>query len=494
MIKRQPLRFLVFCGLAVLYALPVQAAGLEGDDTFIRRVMADWQVPGLAVIAIKDGRVVLQKGYGVRAVGGTQPVTPKTLFALGSITKTVTVAGLMVLAEQGKLDWDAPLSRLLPGFRLNDPETTRTVTPRHLVSHQTGLPRHDVLWYVEAFSRAEMVRRLRYLKATAQSATVFQYNNLMVMTAGVLAGHIAGTSWEDFTRRTLLEPLGMRAAHLSLDAFRQTPDRAEPYILTQAGRVALGLRNTDAIAPASGLYANADDLSLFLNLLLAKGGKVLSAPRVAAMLQPQIKAPGGDGGAELGPRQYGMGLFVTTYRGHRLAYHPGFIDGYGARLSMLPDRDIGVLVLTNLSGLNRAPTVVSRYLLDRLLGLEPVPWNDRLLAAYRQNPVSNNAPLKTGAPAHPLSAYEGAYGHPGYGTIQIVGKGNGLAGRIHKIDFELLPMGGDRWRVAETAWPLRQGLVMTFEVDKGRLLTPLADGPSYPYKVGAVAFQRVDQL
>ena len=190
-------------------AAPEEApAQLEGFDAFVTQVMADWQVPGLALAAVRDGRVVVSRVYGLRDPERGLPVTPRTLFAIGSVTKTFTATGLAILAEEGRLDWDRPVRQYLPDFALMDPRASREITPRDLVSHRSGLPRHDVLWYAEAFDRAEMLARLRHLKPTKALRKTFQYQNLMFMAAGVLAGRLDGTTWEDFTRRRLLDPLG----------------------------------------------------------------------------------------------------------------------------------------------------------------------------------------------------------------------------------------------------------------------------------------------
>jgi len=194
-------------GGAVTHAHPrlgagtVNLAGGEkssplGDlDAFVDQIMKDWKVPGLAVAVIQDGKVIFTKGYGYRDVDKKLRVTPQTLFAIGSITKSFTVTAMGMLVDDGKLDWDAPVRNYLPGFKLYDPVASERMTPRDLITHRSGLPRHDLVWYSSNFTRADMVRRLQYLEPSKDFRSAYQYNNLMFMTAGYLVGQVAGATW-----------------------------------------------------------------------------------------------------------------------------------------------------------------------------------------------------------------------------------------------------------------------------------------------------------
>ena len=185
------------------------AQKLDGFDAFANQELRDWKCDGFAIAVVKDGKVILSKGYGLRDVKKNLPVTEKTLFAIGSSTKSFTVTSMGVLVDQGKLDWDKPVRDYLPDFRLWDQFATERMTPRDLVTHRSGLPRHDLMWYNSPFSREELFSRLRYLEPNKDFRTTFQYQNLMFMTAGYLAGHVAGTSWEQLVHDVIFEPLGM---------------------------------------------------------------------------------------------------------------------------------------------------------------------------------------------------------------------------------------------------------------------------------------------
>jgi CubicO group peptidase (beta-lactamase class C family) len=485
-------------------AVAREPAGLEGFDRFVEEAMAEWQVPGLAVAVLRDGEVVLCRGYGFRDPERGLPVTPRTLFALGSVTKTFTATGLAILADEGRLDWDRPLRDYLPDFALMDPEASRRITPRDLVTHRSGLPRHDVLWYAEAFDRRDMLRRIRYLRPTKALGEAFQYQNLMFMVAGVLAGRLAGTTWEDFTRRRLLGPLGMTNTRLSLGGFLTAPEIALPYFPGEAGREPIAFRNTDEIAPAGAVYSSIEDLASYLRFHMERGRfdgrQVLSRAGAEELARVQVRLARAGAPKETGTEGYGLGFYVARYRGRRVVRHGGAIDGYLARLTFMPEERLGLVVLSNLSGGNPVPRLVAYNLYDRLLGLEALPWAERRREADRRRAgaetetQADTPPEDAAPPPRALATYAGRYEHPAYGVLRIEARDGGLAGRFNDIDFALVPWDGDAWQVPETAWPLREGLKMTFlangrgEVD--RLATPIADGPTYRFNPGDMIFRR----
>ena len=188
-----------------------------GDfDAYVARTMQEWKVPGVAIAVVQDGKVILSRGYGLRDTKNNLPVTTRTMFPIASITKSFTVATQATLSTEGKLDWDKPVRDSLPEFRLEDDFLTARVTTRDLVTHRTGLPRHDASWYHTDTPRGELVHSLRYLEKSKDLRQTFQYNNLMYLTAGYLAGRLNGGSWEDAVRQRLFGPLGMSRSNFSV--------------------------------------------------------------------------------------------------------------------------------------------------------------------------------------------------------------------------------------------------------------------------------------
>ncbi len=494
---------IALCLAAVTAATP--ARGDEGLDKVIAKAMAHWRVPGLAMAAARGDDVVLLRGFGLRDAGRRLRVTPQTLFALGSITKSFTVVGLAMAADSGTLAWDAPVRSYLPGFRLKDAALSGTVTPRDLVTHRTGMPRHDALWYLGAFDRAELMRRLRFLAPAAPLRRMFAYNNLMFMTAGRLAARLHGETWERLTRRRILDPLDMKAARLTLAGFLRAGDRALPYFPGAGGRIPIPLRDPDAIGPAAAVYAGAGEMIRYVRFHLGEGTfgakRLLSRPSARAMHTARIATGDAPRFAELAPAAYGMGFYVTRYRGRKLVFHPGVIDGYAGMISFMPGEGLGMIVLTNLSGRNPVPRIVTYAAYDRLLGLETLPWIERFEAletghGKAEKPAAAARRAGTARPPRDAASYAGDYHNPAYGRITIRPTGDGrLNGKLHDIRFTLVHRAGDVWAVPETAWPLREGLEFGFRIGArgiaDRLSTPLADGPTYRLQAGDIVFTRV---
>jgi CubicO group peptidase (beta-lactamase class C family) len=423
--------------------LVVAAAGLaagqklDGFDAFANQELRDWKCDGFAIAIVQDGKVILSKGYGLRDVKKNLPVTEKTLFAIGSATKSFTVTSLGVLVDQGKLDWDKPVRDYLPDFRLWDQFATERMTPRDLVTHRSGLPRHDLMWYNSPFSRQELFERLRYLEPNKDFRTTFQYQNLMFMTAGYLAGHVAGTTWEQWVRKTIFEPLKMTSSNFSITDSQKSTDYSLGYQVVNDNAVDMPFRNIDSIGPAGSINSNLEDMTRYVMMHLAHGKGVVSATNEMQMMMPQmaIQAPSPD--KELGDLAYGMGFFVTSYRGHKFVHHGGNIDGFSALVAFLPQENIGLVILTNQNS-SPLPAVVAYNVWDRLLGMDQVDWTARIKQQRALTKASEQDAKQKGYttqhagthPSHELAEYAGEYEHPGYGIVKIE-----FAGGALKIDY-----------------------------------------------------------
>lgn len=495
------------CAAIMTASVAARGAALDADkiDRLARQAMERWEVPAVAVAVVDRRRVVYSRVFGLGDVERGLAATRGTLFAIGSIAKSFTVVMLAGLAETGLMDWDAPASAYLPELRIRRIGNARPVSVRDLVTHRSGMHRHDALWYLHAYSRSELIRRLRHLDPFARPGEAFQYSNLMVAAAGFLAARLVGSRWETAVRERILEPLGMHGTGLSLARFLAERDRAVGYFPGDDGRIRIPTRDTTAIAPAAAAYSNLHDMTRWLRFFVAGGAidgrRIVGTTAMASLSIPRITIPGNRRFAELGAIAYGMGFYLTSYRGRRLVRHPGVIDGYAALVSFMPKRGIGVVVLTNRSGGNPVPAILSRAIYDRLLGLEPISWIDRFpsaeqirvrrKSAARVPSTADRAPMTLA-----LDSYAGIYGHRAYGSIEIATHGaTALTGRLHDIVFPLRHVGGDVWEVAEVRWPFRRGLRVRFRIDPpGRvaaLATPLADGPTYRHNPGDLTFARL---
>jgi CubicO group peptidase (beta-lactamase class C family) len=431
-------------------AVPDVSARLEGFADFVRDIMAAWKVPGLAVAAVEDGQVIVSQGFGLRDVSGGPEVTPRTLFAIGSCTKAFTAMGLAILADEGKLDWDAPVRTYLPAFRMHDVVASERMTPRDLVTHRSGLPRHDKVWYCSSLSRRELFERLRYLEPSKDFRSVWQYQNLMFMTAGYLVGEIAGQSWEEFTRARILDPLGMSASNFSVKISKQQPDHALPHKEEDEKVVAIPFCNIDSIGPAGSINSNVEDMARWLLLNLNKGrhgdSRIVSEAQLAQMHAPQMVMPDPLAGKypELSNLiAYGLGWCLQPYRGHTLIWHTGGIDGFTSIVVLLPDENAGIVVLNNIS--SSLPRILALNLCDRLLGLVEIPWSDRFKSVVDEAKETTQKAKEQSAsgriagtqPSHSLQDYVGEFEHPAYGVVSLRLEGERLMGRRDDLTFSL---------------------------------------------------------
>jgi CubicO group peptidase (beta-lactamase class C family) len=462
-----------------------------GDlDPFLEQIMKDWKVPGLAVAVVQDGKMVFSKGYGYRDVGKKLPATPQTLFAIGSITKSFTVTAMGMLVDEGKLDWDAPVRQYLPSFKLYDPVASDRMTPRDLVTHRSGLPRHDTVWYSSNFTRADLVRRLQYLEPSKDFRSAYQYNNMMFMTAGYLVEQVAGTAWEEFVRRRILTPLGMKSTDFSVTDSQQSADFARPYQNAQDVVKEIPFHNIDPIAPAGAINSNVEDMAQYLLFHLNKGKRgdtrLLSENNANQMQMPQMAEPSSERWKELGLPSYGLAFGVSAYRGHKMVSHGGAIDGFTAQFAFLPQDNIGVVALANLnSDRDPVPILVVYNVFDRLLGLDQVPWNQRYKEDDQKTKQSEQEAKQKGFttrkagthPSHDLKDYLGKYENPGYGIVEIEQDGDNLKMSLNLLRSPLRHFHYDVFEVPENPLdPLEKMKVMfstDLEGDVSSLAIPL---------------------
>jgi CubicO group peptidase (beta-lactamase class C family) len=403
---------------------------LAGFDSFVSQAIAAWEVPGLAIAIVKNGEVILAQGFGLRDVAKKLPVTPRTLFAIGSCTKAFTTFVMGTLVDQGKLDWDKPVRTYIPELRLHDPVASELITPRDLVTHRSGLPRHDLIWYNASLSRKQIVDRLPYLEPTDTIRSKFQSNNIMFMTAGYLVERLTGQSWEDTVRERVFTPLAMMLSNFSVKDSERAADHALPYEERDDKVVEIPFRDINNAGPAGSINSCVLDMARWLVVQTHKGkidAKQVISPAILADIQaPHMTTGVPQERKEIAPAGYGLGWDVDNYRGHRRVHHGGAIDGFIAATTLFPDDDLGMVVFANL-GRTGLPEMVTRHASDRLLGLAPIDWSGDALtrrakgmAATKDAKSKKETVRRPGTtPAHKLEEYAGEYEHPGYGIIKI---------------------------------------------------------------------------
>jgi CubicO group peptidase (beta-lactamase class C family) len=479
------LRLAIFL-LLLLFSSPFILAqntppNLNGFDGVVEQVMKDWKVPGLAVAIVKDGKIVFAQGYGYRDVKRQLKVTPDTLFAIGSCSKAFTAAALGMLVDEKKLEWDKPVRTYLSELMLHDEYATAHIRPRDLVSHQSGLPRHDLVWYGSPLTRKDLVERLRYLEPSAPLHAKYQYNNLMFMTAGVLLERLAGQTWEDFVRQRIFAPLGMKNSNFSVNAMQQAADFSLPYGEEKGEVKAIPFRNIDEIGPAGSINSSVNEMTnwLFLQMNQGKVGdkQVISERSLLETQTPQIVSGGDLKYDESFYVSYAMGWGVYAYRGHHTIRHGGGIDGFTSNVTVLPKDKLGIVVLTNSS--SPASGLIANVAVDRMLGLSDVPHVQRAKeaeakgkeAAAKAKADDEARRKKDTKPTLALSEYAGQFEHSAYQTLTITRDGEQLKGNLHGLPFTLRHYHYDVFQDADGTLG---GLKVAFQMNKAGELDRVA--------------------
>jgi CubicO group peptidase (beta-lactamase class C family) len=432
-------RLLTLAGVLTLLVLaapataePLNAAAV---DAIVKKALETWRVPGVAVAIVRDGEVIYLKGHGVRALDAADPVTPDTLFPIGSCTKAFTTTAMAILVDEGKMAWDDHVRKHLSYFHLSDPLADHDVRLRDLVCHRTGLAANDLLWYRSPWSMEEMVRRAGRLPLDQPFRTRFQYQSTMFTAAGLAVASSADQPWQDFVQKRLFDPLGMTESCFTSTAAAKAADRAVGHRLNRLGRPeVVDYYPMEVPNPAGSIHSTARDLSKWLIFQLgdgrAGGKRLVSTANLAETHTPQmvIRLEGVE--RDLQPdtvqMSYGMGWVLQDYRGVALCSHAGAIDGFRVHFTMIPDKKIGIVLLNNLQH-TRMNQALSNSLVDLLLGLPRKDWNAvcgkavlKAEAAAADKARERGACRKPdAAPSLPLTAYAGVYENPAYGEARV---------------------------------------------------------------------------
>ncbi len=424
------LSLVVFTGFETLHA---QGAPFRGFDEYVNKAMKDWEVPGMAIAIVKDDKVVYAKGYGLRELGKTAPVDEHTLFAIGSSSKAFTATSIAMLVDEGKLKWDDHVTQYLPGFQLYDPYVTREMTVRDLLTHRIGLERGDQVWYATPFSRDEVLR-IRYLEPSSSMRSRFGYQNIMFLAAGQMVPSITGKSWDDFVAERIFTPLGMKETGTTIRTLSKTNDVSTPHVKIDDKVQPVAWRLIDNIAPAGSINSNVVDMAQWLRLQLGKGkfdGKQLvSEATINETRTPQtiirLEGPYPIFYPDAHFFSYGMGWFLSDFRGKKLVEHGGAIDGMRAEVAIIPEVNVGVVILTNVSG-TMLPQFLCYSIFDAYMGQQPRDWQAEALPKIKAIEAQGKAAqekalaerVKGTSATLDLQNYAGKYSSEMYGDAEI---------------------------------------------------------------------------
>lgn len=474
----------IFVFQALVYSQTLDEKLREIDD-YATTVMTTWKGPGMAIAVVKDDKVVMAKGYGLREIGKPDKVDENTLFAIASNTKAFTTAALAILVDEKKIAWNDKVSKYLPDFQMYDPWVTNELTIRDIVSHRVGLDTFsgDLLWYDTTYSTDEMLRRVRYLKPVSSFRSRYGYQNLMYIAAGRIIEKVSGKSWAEFTRERILGPLGMNRTTTSV---RDMKDNfAMPHNESGGTMRALPVGYLDDAIGAVRLNASVADLSKWLRLQLGRGtfeGKKIFTPEQSwQMWSPHTLQPISEAASKNNPTQhfraYGLGWGMYDYHGRKILNHSGGLDGMLSFTVLIPEENVGFVVLTN----NESPSflIMMSKIRDVFVNAPKRDWNEEAktqMAANKTNDEAaakkiDDARVKDTKPSLALKNYAGTYTSQMYGDVTVAEENGKLVMRLvpapnfvadlehwHYDTFQI------RWR-SSVHYNFPRGFV-TFTIDK----------------------------
>jgi CubicO group peptidase (beta-lactamase class C family) len=417
-------------------------------DELFAKALADYNVPGLAIAIVKDGEVVLSKGYGVKDVNHEDKVDDKTLFAIASNSKAFTSAALAILVDEGKIKWSDKVRTYLPYFELYNPYVSAEMTVKDLLTHRSGLETFsgDLIWYGTTHSREEVIRRAKYLQPAYGFREAYGYSNIMYLAAGEVVQAVTGQSWDEFIKTRFFQPLGMTTSNTSITAFQPNGNIASPHNELKGKNMEIDYVNWDNINAAGSINSCVAELSQWIKLQLNKGtldGKSYwTENRTYEMWENVTTKPVSKWQRQNMPSRhfngYGLGWELMEYAGKKVISHGGGYDGMISKTVLVPEINLGFVILTN--NISSLSSSLSFDILDTYLGVRTEPnWTSQFLKMKKEGEAQElqaanadeEARVKNTKPSLTLEKYTGTYHSKMYGDVVVSIQGNQL-----KIDFK----------------------------------------------------------
>ena len=363
--------------------LKAQSVDLKKIDQYIINAKNEWNIPGMAVAIVKDNKVIFSKGYGFRNLEKKNKVDENTAFAIASNSKAFTTAALSILIDAGKLNWEDKVVDHLPWFKLYDPYVTQNITIKDLVSHRSGLYTFsgDLLWYYTNYSREDVVRRAQFLKPHYGFREHFGYQNIMFSAAGLIIEKLSGMSWNNYIKQNFLDPLGMKSSNTSVKDLDLNKNTAIPYHV-ELGKKSLPIKylNWDNCAAAAAINSSVSDMAKWMIFQLNSGKlndkQIISEKQiweVRKMVTPlPISKRAFDNNPNIHFKGYGLGWSIFDYNGKKVINHGGGSDGMISKVAMIPEENIGIVILTN--SINSFPSALTYQFFDMYFGNEDIDW------------------------------------------------------------------------------------------------------------------------
>lgn len=431
-------RLTLLCVLIVsIGSLALGQSSVETFDKYVDAARQAWNVPGLSIVVVQDGKVLLSKGYGSREFGKEAKVDAETLFGAMSTTKAMTAVTMGMLVDEGKVSWDDKVQKHLPDFRVADPYVTNELKIRDLFTHNAGLGNADFLWtWTPDLTANEIVRRMQFAKQAYSFRGGYTYQNIMYLVAGQVIEKVSGMSWERFVTERLFAPLGMKNTFPNYETSRNYQNRSIAHVELDGNIRAIPESLADPIAPAGSVWSTSDDIGKWVNFMLGNttvnGKQLLKSATFQAILRPQIIVPPGQFYPTVALTKphwttYGFGWFQHDYRGEMVAFHTGSLAGRTAIIGMIPDKKLGVYVFGNLDHAEVRHALMYKVFDVFGFGDNSRDWSAETKALYdgiaaddeKRAAAARSKRLANTRPSLPLAAYAGKYSDPFYGTMNV---------------------------------------------------------------------------
>lgn len=455
-------------------------------DVYVNKALTNWRIPGAAVCIVKDGKVVIMKGYGIKELGMNNKVDENTLFMIGSNTKAFTATAMAMLQVQGKLSLDDKVTKYLPEFKLENQYAGQEAIIRDLLCHRIGFRtfQGDFTFYNTNLTRSQVIEKMSHVKAAYPFRTKWGYTNSAFLTAGQIIPKVTGKSWEVFLRENIFAPLGMMNTLALTEDMPKSLNRTVPHTLVNGQLTAIPYCQIDGLAPAGAISSSANDMSKWVMALLNDGKvgarQVIPLAAIQATRQPQdivgrVTHLNGESNYEL----YGLGWFLQDYQKRQLVMHDGGVNGYLSSVTLVPNEHLGIIILTNTDH-NEFFEALRWEIMDAYLKLPFRDYSQKYLALFKAHQDAEDQKDKklrdtvalNRQPALLTAQYTGKYVNDLYGSMAVTqGVNNDLEMRFEhhpKMYAHLQSLGGNRFYVTFSD-PTYGKAVFPFTVENGKV-------------------------
>lgn len=441
------LPYLLLLAMMPAYA-QITDATIKEFDAYVERSRNLFQIPGLAVTVVKDGKVLLKKGYGVHQLGLAQPVDAQTLYACASTTKAMTAACMAMLVDEGKVKWDDPVINYLPDFQLYDPFVTRELKIRDLFTHNTGVGNADFLWSFMQIPSEAVIEKMKLVKPSYSTRSSFIYQNIFYVVAGEIIERVSGQPWETFIKKRIFEPLQMTRTFPLLRQVND-PNQSQPHYFYDNSIQVIQRTSADAVGPAGSVWSCVEDMSKWALCMLDSskyaGGRLIKPTTWMELFKPQVMVTP----AQFYPTAkltkpnwttYGLGWFQQDYQGRKINYHTGSLAGETAMHAQLPSERLAIYIFGNLDHAELRHALLFKAFDHFALGGSR-DWSAEVFDLYKKQMETSEQQVKkfeservpNTKPTLDLAAYAGTYSDPLYGELTVTVQGSSLLVSVNNV-------------------------------------------------------------